>query len=203
MIVALDQWVKDGKEPPDSAFPTIADGRLVDWHQNKTNFPKIPGVRYPTVIQQPPFADYGPKFHSHGIITIEPPTVKGRYTVLVPASYDNGNDGGTLKLPDILVPVATYTGWNTRRKDVGAEGMLASLLGSCFPLPRTKAERQKSGDPRQSLEDAYSSFAAYRDTYSAACTVYQGRRLLLAEDVDLLVKNLETRRKLFAAEEGK
>jgi hypothetical protein len=209
LIVALDQWVKDGKEPPTSIYPRISNVTLVDWHQDETGFPKIPGVRYPTLIQQPPFADYGPKFRSDGIITIEPPAVKGHYTVLVPQSDPDGNDhGGTLNPPDINRPLATYTGWNLRRKEVGAEGSLASLLGSCIPLPRTKAERQKTGDPRASLEEIYgtpkhSLFDEYREGYGKVCQVYVEHRLLLPEDVTPLLKIVDGRRKLFPDAGGK
>ncbi len=202
LLVALDEWVKEGREPPASAYPRLADRTLVDWHQDRTGFPKIPGVRYPTVIQQPPFADYGPKFFSHGIITVEPPTVKGRYTVLVPKCDLDGNDLGTLNLPDVAVPIATYTGWNLRRKDAGADGMLATLLGSYLPLPRTKVERTQAGDPRLSIEERHGGFAAYRTAYRGACAELVRRGVLLPEDMGLLMKNLEGRRKLFAASQA-
>jgi hypothetical protein len=202
LIVALDQWVKDGKEPPTSVYPKIADGTLVDWHQDKTGFPKIPGVRYPTVIQQPPFADYGPRFFTHGIIAIEPPQVKGHYTVLVPKSADKiGNDAGTLLLPDNTV--ATFTGWNTRRKEVGAEGMLASLLGSCIPLPYTKAERLKTNDPRPSVEEIHGSFANFQGAFLFSCTVHQTRRTLLPEDIPEMTSNLKRHLRFFSSEKAK
>jgi hypothetical protein len=196
LLVALDQWVKEGKAPPQSVYPKIADGTLVDWHQDRTGFPKIPGVRYPTVIQQPPFADYGPEFRTHGLITIEPPAVKGQYTVLVSKSGDKlGNDAGTLLVLDHTL--ATFTGWNTRRKEAGAEGALVSLVGSCIPLSRTKAERERNGDPRPSIAEIHTSFAQYRDAYRATLGHHQEWRTLLPEDMALLMKNLEKRRDLF------
>lgn len=202
LLVALDDWVKEGKAPPASIYPKIAHGTLVDWHQDGTGFPKIPGVRYPTVTQQPPFADYGPKFLTHGIIIIEPPTVRGRYTVLVPKSADKiGNDAGTLLVLDSTL--ATFTGWNTRRKAAGAEGALTSLVGSCIPLAHTKADRQKSGDPRPAIEEIHPSFAQYRDYYRDLLGRHQASRTLLLEDIALLTKNLETRRSLFAGGDGK
>jgi hypothetical protein len=212
VVVALDRWVKDGKEPPLSVYPSVA-GRLAvqtikqpmlaDWHQDKTTFPKLPGVRYPTVIQQPPFADYGPSFFARGIITIEPPTVQGHYKVMVPFCDRDGNEWGMLNLPDIACPVATYTGWNTRRKEAGAEGMLASLLGSCFRLPRTKAERLKTEDPRLAIEERYGTFANYERQYGKTCAFLQANGWLLAEDVPLLMKSLEIRRDLFPPVDGK
>ena len=48
---------------------------------------------------------------------------------------------------------------------LGADGMLASLLGSYLPFARTRAERQAAGDPRASVEERYGNFAAYRDRH--------------------------------------
>lgn len=203
LLVALDDWVRDGNAPPESVFPRIGDGTLVDWHQNGTAFPKLPAIRYPQGIQKPPFADYGPKFASHGVITIEPPTVKGNYTVLVPKANQDGNDLGTLNLADITVPLATYTGWNLQRERFGADGALATLLGSCIPLPPTKADKARSEDPRSSIEERYATYGAYRVEYRVACAQLQRLGFLLPGDIGLLLKNLETRRQYFPAAEGK
>jgi hypothetical protein len=203
LIVALDAWVKDGKEPPASVYPRISARTLVDWHRDKTGFPDIPGMRYPTVIQQPPFADYGPRFFVWGIITLEPPQVKGQYDVLVPKSDKWGLDEGTLDLPDVAVPLATYVGWNLRNKEAGAEGALATLLGSCILFPRTEAEQAKNKDPRPALDALYANFEQYRSKHAILCKIHQDGRTLLAEDAALLMKNLEGRRKLFAAAEGR
>ena len=40
---------------------------------------------------------------------------------LVPAVDADGNEIAGIRLPDIAVPLATYTGWNLRKKEVGAE----------------------------------------------------------------------------------
>src|SRR5207237_6427368 len=141
---------------------------------------------YPEVIQQPPALFYGPGFTSRGIITIEPPQVRGHYTVLVPKCDPDGNDLGTLLPPEVAVPLATYTGWNLRRRDAGAEGKLVSLTGSYVPFPRTRAERLKAGDPRESVEERYGSYEAYRKRLAAACDELRGRRYLLPEDADRL-----------------
>jgi hypothetical protein len=187
LLDALDAWVKDDKEPPPSVYPRIDQGTLVDWHQNRTGFPALPGVRYPDVIQRPPSLDFGPRFASHGIITVEPPQIRGHYVVRVPRSGPDGNDLGTLLPPEVAVPLATYTGWNLRRRDVGAEGMLASLSGSFMPFPRTRAERIATGDPRPSIEERYGSRERYEKEFAAACADLVKRRYLLKEDADRLI----------------
>lgn len=201
LLDALDAWARDGTVPPPSVYPRIDKGTLVAPARQFTKFPALPGVRYPEVIQQPALFDFGPEFMSKGIITVEPPRVRGRYSVGVPCCGPDGNEQGTLLPPEVAVPLATYTGWNLRRRDAGAEGMLVHLAGSYIPLPRTKADRQKTGDPRDSIEERYGSFTEYRKRFAAACEDLVKRRYLLREDAEPLTKEREKVRSLFAGEE--
>jgi hypothetical protein len=203
LLDALDAWVRKGTAPPPSVYPRIDEKTLVDWRQASTGFPAIPGIRYPKVIQQPPKCDYGPEFAAKGIITTEPPRVQGEYAVRVPRCDADGNDRGTLLPPEVAVPLATYTGWNLRRKEFGADGMLASLLGSYLPFPKTKAERLKSGDPRQSIEERYGDFVTYRKRFADTCDDLVKRRYLLREDAERLTANREKVRNLFPASRGR
>jgi hypothetical protein len=197
LLDALDAWVRDGTPPPPSVYPRIDQGTLVSWRQADTGFPAIPGVRYPNVIQCPAALDYGPEFASRGVITVEPPRALGHYVVRVPKAGPDGNDLGTLLPPEVATPLATYTGWNLRRRDVGAEGMLASLAGSYLPLPRTRADREATGDPRESVAERYGSYEAYRRQFAAACDELRKGRYLLPEDADRLLKGLEKVRDRF------
>jgi hypothetical protein len=178
-------------------YPRIDKGTLVSWKQASTGFPAIPGVRYPEVIQTPAVLDFGPDFASKGIITIEPPRVGEKYVVLVPKCGSDGNELGTLLLADVAVPLATYTGWNLRRRDVGAEGMLALLMGSYIPLPATRADRLGTGDPRTSVVERYGDFEAYRKQYAEACDDLRRRGFLLKEDAEKLLKGAERARPAF------
>lgn len=200
LLDALDAWVKDGTAPPASIYPRIDDGTLVGWSQKETGFPALPGVRYPEVIQQPPYVEFGSGFAEEKIITVEPPRVRGLYTVLVSKTDRDGNDLGTLLPPEVGVPLATYTGWNLRSREVGAEGMLASLLGSYLPFPRTRAERESTGDPRLSIQERYKTFDAYRKQFAQGCGTLVEKRLLLKEDADRLIEETMSHRELF---EGK
>jgi hypothetical protein len=191
LLEALDAWVKDGKEPPASVYPRIADGTLGDWKQSAAKFPALPGIRYPEVIQRPQALDYGPDFLTHGRISVEPPRKLGDYTVKVPRSGPDGNDLGCLLPAEVAAPLATYTGWNLRRREVGAEGMLASLLGSMIPLPRTRAERLASGDPRQSVEERYGDPVGYRKRLAAVCKDLVAGRYMLQEDAVRLTADAE------------
>jgi hypothetical protein len=189
--------VRDGTAPPPGVYPRIDKGTLVDWRQKETGFPALPGVRYPEVIQNPSAFDYGPEFLTKGILSIDPPRVLGRYAVRVPKCGPDGNDLGTLLPPEVAVPLATHTGWNLRRRDAGAEAMLASLAGSYIPFAKTRAERQAAGDPRESIAERYGTFTEYRRRFSAACDELIQGRYLLREDADRLLAGRDKLRDLF------
>jgi hypothetical protein len=188
LLDAMDAWVKSGTAPPPSVYPRIDRGTLVYWSQKSTGFPSLPGVRYPEVIQRPAALDFGPDFLTKGIITIEPPKVGGQYFVLTAKCGPDGNELGMLSPPEVAVPLATYTGWNLRRRDVGAEGALANLLGSHIPFPKTAADRKETGDPRQSIQERYGSFDNYRKQFAAKCAEMVKGRYLLKEDADRAVE---------------
>jgi hypothetical protein len=52
-----------------------------------------------------------------------------------------------VRLPDIAVPRATYTGWNVYKAPF-PEGELCDRDGSYAPLPESEAERSANADPR-------------------------------------------------------
>ena len=55
-------------------------------------------------------------------------------------------------LPEIAVPLATYTGWNLYREPF-PQGELCDRNGSYKPFARTQAEREAAADPRPSLAE--------------------------------------------------
>lgn len=188
LLLALDRWAKDGVPAPASVYPTIQKGTLVHWDQPATTFPAIPGVKFPKVIQQPVYLDFGPRWESERIVDIQPPRYGGSYTVLVPKSGPDGNEVDCLLPPEVAVPLATYTGWNLRRKEVGAEDDLVSLTGSYLPLPVTKADRQSAGDPRESLEERYGTLDKYLANLATKCRELEAGGYLLTEDTERVLK---------------
>ncbi|MBC7852387.1 MAG: hypothetical protein IAF94_03040 [Pirellulaceae bacterium] len=186
LLLALDAWVKEGKEPPPSVYPRIADGTLVPWQRERSGWPAIRGVKYPQVIQQPAYLYRGPQWQAGMIAAIEPPEVRGHYGVLVPAIGPDGNERGTLLLPAVKVPVATYASWNLRHASIGAEGELLSLQGSYIPFSRTTEERMAKTDPRPALLERYRDFADYQRQYLGAADELVAARYLLGEDLPRL-----------------
>ena len=197
LLTALDEWVRTGQEPPPSAHPRIADGTLVGWRESESGWKGMPGVRYPEVIQQPEHLDRGPEFYRFRRSTIEPPISRGHYVVNVPKCGVDNNDLGTLLLPAIAVPVATYTSWNTRNRSVGAEGEMLGLQGGYIPFAKTKVEREQRGDPRPALLERYRDFDDFRAQYRTAVDRGIAKRTLLAEDVAELMKLADRWRPLF------
>lgn len=187
LLLALDRWAREGVAAPSSVYPTIQAGTLVAWDQKSTGFPSLPGVRYPTVIQQPSLLDFGPRWRTHGIMEVQPPKPRGDYRVLVARCGPDGNELGSLSPPEVAVPLATFTGWNLRRKEAGAENELVSLRGSYLPLPRTKAERERTGDPRLSLEERYGTAEEYVKQLTAKCRELHKAGYLLEEDLPRII----------------
>ena len=106
--------------------------------------------------------------------------------VMLPKVDIDGNDRAGIRLPTIRVPIATHTGWNLQREGL-AEDELCGLLGSYIPFPKTKAERENSGDPRLSIEERYKDQADYVQQISRAARVLVDERFLLPEDAERLV----------------
>ncbi|HEV3339557.1 MAG TPA: alpha/beta hydrolase domain-containing protein, partial [Pirellulales bacterium] len=151
LLLALDAWVREGREPPASVYPRLSDGTLGDWREIQSGWQALPGVRYPEVIQQPEFLDRGPEFLRLRRTSLEPPVSRGNYVVRIPRFGADNHEPGTLLLPSVAAPIATYTSWNLRHRSIGAENELLALTGGYVPLAKTAELRLAAGDPRPSL----------------------------------------------------
>jgi hypothetical protein len=191
LFVALDEWSTKGTPPPPSRVPRLADGTLVSpLPQSGLGFPSIPGVTYTALKTTRYLLDYGPDFYATGIATINPPVITPPYEdnplngpiypSFIPKTDSDGNDIAGVRLPDVTVPLATYTGWALRSGVWANDGCEAA--GQYIPFARTEAARADSGDPRPSLEERYPSFAAYYSRVIRAVDEMVRERLLLCED---------------------
>ena len=191
LFVALDEWSTQGKEPPASQVPKLADHTMVPpLPQSGVGFPNIPGVTY-TGLQSTRYRlNYGPTYYVNGVPTINPPVMTAPYQdnpvngaiypTYVPTTDADGNEIAGIRLPELTVPLATYMGWNLRSgvwANDGCEG-----TGSYVPFPRTKADRIATGDPRLSVEERYPSYAEYASAVMRAMDEMVKNRTLLCED---------------------
>jgi hypothetical protein len=115
----------------------------------------------------------------------------------VAAVDEDGNELTGIRLPDISVPLATYTGWNVRHPDIAGPGQTLALLGSTIPFPATRAAREASGDPRPSIEERYASKEDYLRQVQQAAEALVQQGYLLAADLPTLTDQAAQRYDLF------
>jgi hypothetical protein len=193
LVDALDGWVKKGILPPESRVPRVADGTLISPAKYEALFPAIPGVARTSLVNGHAEYDFGPTMkNNRGFYERERPTLLTEHAVLVPLPDAIGNDKAGVRHPFIEAPIATLTGWSVRRAEFG-EGEICGDNGQTIPLLATKAEREKAGDPRPSLEELYGDHAGYVAKVKAAAELLVKDRLMLAEDIDELVREADAR----------
>jgi hypothetical protein len=198
VLANLDRWVREGVEPPPSAFPRIADGTAVRAESTAAFFRRIPGVRFPDRLVRPARLDFGPDI-AQGIATTLPPQAGEGYPTCVAAIDENGNEVAGIRPAELLSPLATFTGWNPRHPEQGAAGDLMQMMGSTLPFSRTRAEREKAGDPRASIGERYSTREAYLNHVRESVQSLIAARHVLAEDAESIVERAARRYELFQA----
>jgi hypothetical protein len=185
MISNMDLWVHNVANPPPSTYPMLLDKALVSI--GKLAFPKIPNARLPVDNNVAYRLNFGPEWKK-GIITRQPPIVGKPFSVLVPQVDSDGNELAGIHLPEISVPLATYTGWNLRDSSIGAPEQRLPFEGSFFPFPKDAAERARSGDPRKSITERYPSREIYLEKFTQATDKLIKQRWILPEDRAALLK---------------
>ena len=173
LLVAMDNWVRNGTAPPASVYPKIA--QLVK--PAGVAFPKIQGVNFPLH----PNTAYRLDF------SVLPPKIGEAFPSLVPQCDEDGIDIGGIRMPEVAVPLATYTGWNLRSSKIGAPEQLFSMQGSWIPFPLAKTPN----DPRRSIGDRYGSRDAYLAQVRTAAEELVKQGFLLEPDVAPVVARSE------------
>ncbi|MEQ1774266.1 MAG: alpha/beta hydrolase domain-containing protein [Burkholderiales bacterium] len=186
LLVALSEWV-DGKAPPPSQTPRLQNNTLVA--VQKLQFPAIPNV---TIAQ---------RVNAFGVLTdwtTPAMDMSKPYRPLVTNVDADGNETSGIRLPEIAVPLGTYTGWNLY-KAPQVEGELCDRDGTFIPFATSRDARSANSDPRPSLEERYGTHAAYVKKVAEASQKLIAARLLLKEDAARLLEraNSEPVRKRF------
>jgi hypothetical protein len=178
LVLAMHRWVSEGVVPPPSAYPMLGDKTLVS--AEAVAFPAIPGVASPRLLTAG--TRIANPFLAGGAGAGAP------MPLLVPEVDADGNERSGIRLPDVTVPLGTYTGWNFRNAATGASGDLVSLLGSFVPFPATRAAREKAHDPRRAIDERYASRDEYLLRVKQAADVLVARGYLLADDVGRIMQ---------------
>ncbi|HXE63024.1 MAG TPA: alpha/beta hydrolase domain-containing protein [Bryobacteraceae bacterium] len=191
---ALIDWVVKNIAPPESRYPRLDRGELVPPQRAAMGFPAIPGYPLPDDLINTFYEyDLGQAFQYNdlsGVISLEPPVIRRTIPMLVPKTDTDGNEIGGI--PSVLhqAPLATYLGWNVTASGY-LKGRGCGFAGGMIPFPRTKAEREATGDPRPSIEERYGTHEGYVARVKAAAQQLVKERFLIQEDADRLVSQAE------------
>ena len=190
-LTNLDNWVSTGDEPPSSRHPSLDRGTAVESEVVMEKFVKIPGVNTPPELIRAMRLYYGDETHL-GRTTILPAEEGAEFPALVSDVDASFNELDGIRLPDLTVPVATYTGWNLRDESIGNPdlfiGITGGLAGSTLALPKTKEERINKGDPRLSIEERYDSKSEYLRETERHAQVLVSEGYLLEEDLQPVIE---------------
>ncbi len=188
LLIDMQKWITKGSLPPPSSYPRIVDRTLVGI--KNYHFPSIPKVIIPEHPKAAYELDFGKDF-KRGIISTEPPKLLATFPVFIPQADEDGIDKAGIHLPEIAVPLATYTGWNLRDPSTGSGDELAAFMGSYLPFPKTHEERTLNGDPRKSIAERYATRQGYIRKFEMAAEHLVRRRLLLQQDLLSLYRRAE------------
>jgi len=198
--VALDEWISAGTAPPASANPSVAGGTATFVPTNgaysalgigavaqaDVGYPNIPATmnKFSGLVTVRNYWNFGPDY-SKGILANIPAIPTGNfYKSAVPKTDAYGNDVAGIRLPEIVAPVGTSSGWALRPAAFGgkADGMDgAEGAGQFVPFAKDDATKV-AGDARPSLTGLYGTKDAFVAARVAAANALKARRLLL--DVD-------------------
>lgn len=191
LLVRMTAWVKDGTAPPPTRVPRVDKRQLIP--AAHLHFPAIPGVQLPKAPHQAWRVNYGPEFKSKGIVTIDPPKTGSPFPILVPQVDRDGNETSGVRMPDVSVPLGTYTGWNLRDPSIGAPTELYSMIGAFHAFALTKEARLAAKDIRPSIEERYTSKEDYLAKIKAAADALTAEGFLLPADHARLQKQADRR----------
>jgi hypothetical protein len=190
LAIAMDEWVDRGIEPPRSIYPGLRPDTLVTLAQYRNEFPNIPGLAPPSVLNTLDVINFGPLFDSTGgLQTWLPPVIERSYEPLVPRPDADGVGVGGIETILTRAPLGTNTGWNIRTGF--REPDLCSLSGSYVPFARTRAERLANGDQRLSLQERYRTHEGFVRAVRQAGRQLVRERFMLQEDADAFTRAAE------------
>jgi hypothetical protein len=172
----MEQWVQNGIEPPTSRYPAGPEQGRVSIDTLRNGYPAIPGHQFSPLYGKLQVVDF--KSNPPRAVSSFAP-----YAILFPRLNADGNGIDGVVLPEIAVPVATYSGRNTRA-DGYARGELCHTQGSYMPFARTAVERKANGDSRLSIEERYRDESEYRARLITQARYLVAERLMLEVDAE-------------------
>ena len=136
LLVALDEWVVSGKAPPPSRVPALSRR-----HPGRGRQDRLPG--HPGRGDRARHQRGG----AGGRLGEAQAPAERAYRTLVSRVDPDGNEVAGIRLPDIAVPLAAYTGWNEYKAPYPV-GEIADRDGSYFAFPAGQ-DRPALQEPRR------------------------------------------------------
>jgi len=187
----LHRWVTEGKAPPPSRHPSLDQGTAVESTSLLQQLNTLPGVTAPNPPLRIKRLDHGPETHLGRTLTL-PAIEDVEYPALVSDIDEDCNEVAGVSLPDLTVPLATYTGWNLRHSDIGNTGLVIGLTGGLagwtLPFGQTHRDRTAANDPRRSIEERYRTKDIYLEKVMDAAEELVKEGYLLEEDIDRVME---------------
>ncbi|GAC1411955.1 MAG: alpha/beta hydrolase domain-containing protein [Burkholderiaceae bacterium] len=186
LIPKLEKWVIANTTPPASQYPTVASGTLV--RSTAIGFPDLSAVVVPngnTATPTPLSVNfrgvYNQVFVTDYTNAVPVVDTSRQYTVLVPRVDANGNETTGVAVPDVKVPLATYTGWNLRATG-HAQDEACTSNGAAIAFAVNPAAKTGGADTRASLAELYLGRADYQAKVDAAANALVAQGYLLPLD---------------------
>ena len=163
VLVNAKDWVRNGREPPESKHPCIEEGSLVSRQQvierfaTDGNFSALPDDRCLTALWH---AELGGQVDDG--VCEQPARLLKRYPALVSDVGQNLNEVAGIRLPEISVPIGIHSGWNPRHPDHGATDQNSTFVGfsrfdlhNGFPATAEETRRLVEEATEQLVADRY------------------------------------------------
>lgn len=174
LLVAMDNWISDGVEPPASRYPSLANDTLV----------KLEELKLPSIAGKTPAPIYNPlQLMDYASL---PPQAGEFYPVFLPVTDADGIAQGGVATAYAQAPLGTYYGWNLLKEGY-SEGELCSLTGSYIPFPATATDT----DSRKPLSERYATADDYLAAVKSAADDLVSSGLMRAEDVGFVMERAQ------------
>ncbi len=170
-LVNLDRWAAGESDPPPSSVPSLAGGTAVTRDEALNQL----SDRVTT-----PAADRLSRVRTVDWSTL-PPVEGDEYQGYVSALDEAGNEVAGLRLPDLTQPLGLHTGWNPRHPDTGGEDLTSHFVGLTQWFDR------------EEILNRYGDKDSYLSKVRADAEALAEQRIILADDIDLVVANCADR----------
>jgi len=180
LIPVLEQWVGFNFSPPASRYPSLTANTLAPpTDRSAVGFPDLSQAGFPYYGYL-----YNPIVVTDYSNAVPVPDFSRPYRVLISKTDRDGNEVTGVRVPEVVVPLATYPNWNVRTTG-HSPGDACISNASTIPFAATRSERIANHDPRLSLQERYHSKAEYVAKVKFAAELLVLQRLLLPEDVSV------------------